>query len=901
MRLILILPDIEPIQSQIEAMKKRYAKLPWLEAPDTIEKLAELLLSDDLKQGYVISGFSKDPEAPQQLHALLKEKQGKKVQLPLYLHWNGKPKKDQREVVQAFRDEIKQQAQYIYTHRRLVSFAKVKKMGKAFAEAKKRSKPGRMIRLGVSVAAAIFLAVVLVTVLFFRDAIMRPILVSTIQDQTGAKVEMETFASGLSDLSLDIQQFAAADAEAPMQNLVSFDRLQTSWDLGPLLSGKLHAQTLELRGLGFQTLRSESGALPIEPVATTAQENTAAMLEDAQQTDATVEEDDFVTTLNNTMGDFEPPKKEDLESTQVLERYQQEAEAHQQSLQTQLDAIDVQKALAASREAAQQLKGVALLDVDNSKTQAALDKNKTELEAVQVAVAADVALVQKDVEALKDFKVDLKDLKKAEAQIAQTKDLKDRIDAIKSQINKGKALADDSRAQVQQQTEAIKRQTAAARKQFQEQLAAVQAPLVEAQKQIQSVQADAKKAATEMQQAKPDFHAALARDKQKVKEQYSVDGIRDASKMLMEELIGFEFFDKLENALLWYNRIKPWLPVSEKSSKPKPAVPGKGRNYDFPTTAEDGGLAGVYIQEMSLDGVFPLQDGEMAFVGNVQDLSSNLAYTQKPVHLQLHSADQQSAQQLEADLRLDLDSIIRGTCMVKGLQWSSAGRQSGKAAGIMPGPMRSDSVEVRVQQLELGDKKLDGIIHIYLSELSIGAPSGADVHPEIHAAFASVYAGLSELHIEIGLGAQRSFKTEPDVGQMLGEALEQRIAAKLEAAQQQAEKEIRAQGEAQLQALDAVGADLANPEALQAKQAELSKAFESIDALGAAEDKRLAAEEANLLQGLDQFNQAIKQQDELVAQQNAEMDKLTERIEKEKKRIQKDMLGGGLKKLIPKF
>ena len=900
MRLILLLPDNDQINKQLEAMRKQYAKLNWIDAADSLEALADQLLSDASKSGYVVSGFPKDTQAPEQLHNILTEKQGKKVQLPLYVYWNGKAAKDQREAIKSFRDEIKDQSEYIYAHRRLVSFAKIKKMGKAFKEAKQRSKPGRMIRLGVTVAAAVFIAACLITLLFFRDMILRPILVSTLQGQTGAKVELESFATGLSDLSLNIQGFAAANAEEPMRNMVSFDQLQTSWDLGALSSGKLHAQTLELRGIAFNTQRSESGALPLEPLAVQAQEEAAEIIESLDKPEP-VEENDFVTTLNNTMGDFEAPKKEDLESSKVLLHYQSQAEKQQVAIANKVQAIDVQKALAESRVAAKNVQAITLTAGESAATQKKLDENKKALEALQVEIAADVAQLQQDSDALKNFKVDLKDLKKAKKQIDAAKKLKDRVDALKKKIAKGKALAEDSRAQVQAQAKAVKEQAAAAKKQFQEQMAAVRAPLDKTQEQIKGVQAEAKVAKDVLAEAKPAFNKAVERDKQKVKEQYSVDGIRNASKTLMEELIGFEFFDKLEGALVWYRRIKPWLPVSEKTSKPKPAPAGAGKNYDFPTTAEEGGLASLYVAEMILDGVFPIDGKDMAFTGTISDLSSNLAYTQKPVRLQANGTDATSNQAVEIDVNMETDSLIRGEVHVAGLNWASESKSSGKAAGIMPGPMKSDDVRIGVTNMVLGDKSLDAKVRIHLNNLQIAAPSGKDVHPEIHAAFSSVYADISELTLDIGLGEHRSLQTTPDLGDMLGKALEQRIAKKLEAAQVQAEKEIRAHGDAQLKELEALGGDLANPDALQAKQAELEKAFADIAKIGTDAEAHISKQEGEHIKGLDQFNDAIKQQDDLVSRQTAEMDALKKRIDKERKRIEKDMLGGGLKKLIPKF
>lgn len=901
MRTILLLPDNELIKQQLETCEKAFSKVPWIDYPGSLEALADRLLQDDCKKGYVVRGFPDGADDPETLEKLIIEKHGKKKPpLPLYLYWNGKPKKDQREAVKAFREQVKPQAQYLYTNRRLVNFPKIKKMKKAFKEAKARSRPGRIVRRGVAIAAAVLAAIVLGVLLLFRDMILHPVTIDVAQSQTGAKVDIEVFQTGLSDLSLHLENVAAADPEQPMQNIASFESLQTSWNAGALMSGKLHADTLSLDGLAFGTARKESGALPVEPPSSSTEE--AAEMAEALGKPEQKEEDDFVKTLNNTMGEFEPPKKEDLESTKVLNKYEALATEREASINAKVQAIDVDKSIAESRAAADQLKAISITGGDQSAVQAKLDQNKKALEALQIEVAADVALIKKDVDALKGFKVDVKDLKKAKEQIDQAKSLRNRIDAVRGKIKKAEALAADSKQQVKQAGDGIKQQVADAQKQLDQQVAAVKKPLTDLEAQIADVSKEAQTTAAEIREAKPAFNQAVERDTAKLKDQYSVDGIKDGSKQLIEELVGVEFFSGLESALVWYRRIKPWLPVSEKTAKPKPSIGTKGTNYDFPASAEEGGMASLYIKEANLTGVLPINGKDMKFNGQITDMTSNMAYTNKPVHLKMQGDSQADQEGFEADLTMDLDSIIRGSVAFLGVTYQSGpSNVSGDMAGLMPQNISSSHVDIHINEMALGDKSLDARIRIHLKDVQVEAASGAGVHPEIAAAFNGVYKDLKTLEIEIGLGDKRTFSTTPDVGKLLGAALEKRVAAKLSEAKKKAEADMRAHGEKQLASLDTLANGVANPKALQEKQAELTKAFDQFKDMDSAERKRLLEDEAAALKELDQFSDVLKQQDALVKDQQKTLDDLKKRIDKEKKRIEKDMKGDVLKKLIPKF
>ena len=83
-------------------------------------------------------------------------------------------------------------------------------------------------------------------------------------DAVGAKVDVADVSLDFSPLSLTITGVQVADKDAPMENVVSFEKAVANLEPFPLLLGKAIVPDLTLEGVALGTDRSESGALPIK-------------------------------------------------------------------------------------------------------------------------------------------------------------------------------------------------------------------------------------------------------------------------------------------------------------------------------------------------------------------------------------------------------------------------------------------------------------------------------------------------------------------------------------------------------------------------------------------------------------------------------------------------------------
>ena len=897
MRIFLFLPDTAELTSALESCRKKYASLPWIAGDMPVAELVQRLQQDDCKQGYVVESFPNTLEALKELEEQLRAQASKPklAKLPLHIYWAGKPKKENRDAIKDYRKEHKAAGDYLHEHRRLVSFLKPKKLAAAFKEAKKRSKPVQLIRRGVAVAAVAALVLFAIFFIFFRDMLIKCTLESQGAAYFQAKVDVASLSTSVSDAGLHISDMAVADHAAPMHNVFEFRQLDTSWDIAALSSGKLHAALLKIDGLQFNTKRAESGALPL----VVTEEPELEPIEDLKPSEDADESSDFVEALNNTMGDFEPPKKEDLESTKAINKQKELAEQRRSSLDEKVAAIDVEKSIAQSKQALGNLKSISVLSPDASQVEADLAKNEQTLAVLQQEISVDVAAITKSVEELKEFKVDTKDLKKAKEMVDQAKDLADDIKQVKAKVKQAQDLVEQSQASAAKAADDIQAETEKARAELKQGIAAVKAPLLETQKQIDALAAESKQAAKELRAAQKDIQQAIDTDVAAAQKQYSVEGLKAGSEKLMEELIGESIYGQLQTALYYYRVIKPWLPVSEKTAKVSKRKVGKGHVYAFPIAAEDGGLAGMHIHEALITGVYPSGDESIEFQARVTDLTNNMAYTQKPVVIK-GDGKSTGSKTMAIDMRCDLDAILRGSVTMRGLA-VDGDQFSASSNGIAPQSLTGSSMDVQVSEIALGDGHFDALVAVDLSDLKLGAASGAGVHPEIAAVFNDVYAQLSALRIVLGVGRKKHFETQPNVSKMLSDALNQRVSAQLEATKQQAEQQIRAYGADDLKAIENLAGSFDSLKGLEEKQAALTKGNESIDALTGAEGERINKDGAAAAGSLTALTDKIKQQQDAVAGLENSLGSITKKIDKEKKRIEKEILGGGLKKFLPKF
>ncbi len=892
MRLLLILPQTEELNTALGTCRDQFKKVPWIKVADLdggADALAQRLTQDDCANGYVVEDFPNTLEELQKLDEQLKDI-NKKIKLPLALYWSGKAKKEQCDEIKAYRDEHMPLSTYLYANRRLVSVIKPKKLAKGFKEAATRSKNVQLLRRGTTGAFVACLIIALIAILFFRNPFLRDLLVDTAQLKLQAKFDVVEFDTTLSDLGVHIKGVQAADAQEPMKNVFEFQSASASWDLAALSSFKLHAEEIAVEGLQFGTLRKESGALPDVKV--------EAPAEPAEPAAAEPEDSKFLDALMNTMGDFKPPAVGDLETTKTINKLKADATQSRKSIASKASALDVDKSVAESKAAAANLKQVSFKLAQGNNVQAELDKNKAELATVSAKTTADVAKVKETLKTLKAFKIKdpKKDAKKAKELIESTKSVSDQIKSIKDNIDRGKKIMKASKASVDQAAKDIKAQGEQAKKELQDSLQAVRAPIEKASADISAISNESKRMAQQLKEAKGLVEKAIEQDVTAVKKQYSVDGIKAGSEKLVKALVGESVYNTLETGLGYYNTIKPYLPVSSKKKK-KPKRKGQtGTTYEFPLASEEGGMADLWIKKSKLDGQFPVNDDVMQFTGALLDFTSNMAFTNKPVQLKMTGNSPDKSKDLQVDLECNEEQLITGSLSIGGLKMDSMPvKIGGNAAGIAPQSLSGSDIRVQLNDLAIGNDQRDGLIEIEVKNLKVGAPSGKDIHPEIAAVFTETYANLDNITLKLGMGKDKTFRTEPDISQLIASGLNKRVQAKMESAKQKAEAAVRAHGKSQLGELESLAASFDSIKELDDKKAALANATKDIDGLQEKEQKRLLGDEQAALKGLDVFKKDLEDQESSVNEQQSKLDGITSKIEKERKRIQKELLGGNLK------
>ena len=80
-------------------------------------------------------------------------------------------------------------------------------------------------------------------------------------DAVGAKVDVEDVSFGFNPLSLNIRGVQITDPDAPMTNLISFEKAVANIEPFPLLLGQAIVPELSLEGVATGTQRSVSGAI----------------------------------------------------------------------------------------------------------------------------------------------------------------------------------------------------------------------------------------------------------------------------------------------------------------------------------------------------------------------------------------------------------------------------------------------------------------------------------------------------------------------------------------------------------------------------------------------------------------------------------------------------------------
>ncbi len=112
------------------------------------------------------------------------------------------------------------------------------------------------------IPTVILVALVLIFCVFFMDAMIRKIMISSAQMIFGAKVEISSVKTRFRDMSITVSELAVANRKEPMKNLFQSSSIHFSVSPLPLLTKKVIINEMSVDGIAWGTKRASSGVLP---------------------------------------------------------------------------------------------------------------------------------------------------------------------------------------------------------------------------------------------------------------------------------------------------------------------------------------------------------------------------------------------------------------------------------------------------------------------------------------------------------------------------------------------------------------------------------------------------------------------------------------------------------------
>lgn len=904
MRAILLLPDIPEIQNPLSACRKKFSNVPWVNAPEIApdgsleeraQKIAEHLSKLEYKKGYVLSGFPNTLEEATALNQALKKKMPKKL-LPLALYWNGKPPKDKKDAVKEYRETIKPVADHYHAIRRLVDIKKPAKLKKGFKQARARSKKGRLIRLGAASVLLTALGAAAVVFLFFRDPIIKSGLIRNGQKVTGAKVEIEELNTRLSPLELNLKNGQAANAGSPMKNLVEFSRAEAGIDPAALTQGKIHITKLLLNDIRFNTGRKTSGALP-EPLRE--EKEAPPPLPVEQETE---DKKYSVEKVFDQLREFKPPDKDDLESTRALKELRKTAEEKRTLLLGKAKKLNIPSSVKEAGKRTNALRTIKLHTSIQKKTENRIATAKKKADTYQKQASAEISRIKTTLAELKKTKVsDIKDIAGARQVIAKGSKAAEKIKSVRTTIQNGKKEIGAAKKAVTNARKELNTEYTKAKKKLTSRVKHATAPLTRKGREIKALSTQAQKAAAELTAGARDLKKAVETDITTLKDKYSPEGLKASSEQMLRRMLGDSVVRLLKGGWWMYRKIEPYLPETEKKPKPKKTrLPGK--TYSFPAPDRENVLPSLLVDLAELNGTMNIKGDPMKFSGQIKNLTSNMALTNKPVILSASGETKDKKKTAAMNLSFTSDRKIRGSLSVSGLAIKeSKPTADGRIAGLMPTRISKSNVQVQVRDIVLGKKQFDALLEIRITNLQLAPPSGKGFNKEITAIIASMYNDLNELTILYGIGTKKTFRTKPDLAKLLSAKVEERVKARLAELRKKAESEIRKAGNANIAQAKSLGSDLKSTvqKQLAPASSSLASAKSRISKTRAAQDKQLLSRKKSTDKNLSSKLSSLSSTENSLNSSQNQLTTLKSQIEREKKRIQQEIIGKSIKKKTP--
>ena len=247
------------------------------------------------------------------------------------------------------------------------------------------------IRWSGLIGFVVISAVLIAGWLFAAGPVIKYAIETFGSDANGAKVDVADVALTFDPFGIEISGVEVANSDAPMENLVQFDRAVADIELLPLLLGKGIVNEVAVTGLAFSTARTESGAI----VKTAAQE--------------AAEEDEAQEQAEDTAGFAEqsiPSADELLEREQLLteqrgKQFKATAEASKQKVNDAVAALPNSDTFASYEDDFNRIVNGKFKSLDDFK------KRKQEFDDLKKRIAADRKAVAEAQQVIKNQKSEL--------------------------------------------------------------------------------------------------------------------------------------------------------------------------------------------------------------------------------------------------------------------------------------------------------------------------------------------------------------------------------------------------------------------------------------------------------------------------------------------------------------
>ena len=248
----------------------------------------------------------------------------------------------------------------------------------------------QVIRWPGVAAFVIFIALLATTYLLFANTLIKNIAIDSLEQATGAEVNINRVTHTLSPLSVTIDGVQLTDPAKPQNNQLQVGKLQASLEFWPLLMQKVIVNDLTVLGVKFNQLRDTPGQLYRNPEYESDSEGSLPAMPDMPDVDSIL-------------------ASSPLKTTAAIEQAQATYDKHAEDLKAQYEALPDESRLEYYKAEFEKLKNTDVNDpasILKAKEQftALMDeakKDKAAVEAFKASVETAQADVNSSVEALK--------------------------------------------------------------------------------------------------------------------------------------------------------------------------------------------------------------------------------------------------------------------------------------------------------------------------------------------------------------------------------------------------------------------------------------------------------------------------------------------------------------------